>query len=564
MTRARYAVVVDAGQDQRDQVMHRATAAALEPLIDVPGLLFLGSAGAPHRRIANGGGIIWGHVFSTGPVPDELPEELTPHGLLADYWGGYVALFQRTATLLRDPSAAMGCYHLPLGSGRLVASDAATIASLTVPPSVDIESIGQMLLYRETRTERTALTGIEELLPGMQLAPGGPPQPAWLPATFLGRGAHTFEEAAKRVRDTSLTCIGGWSEPFDHILLELSGGLDSSIVAAGLTQSRAHWTALTFAAGASDLDEAAYAGAVTAHLGADLISAQPGPEMVDLTMSRARHVARPNARSFNQAGDDLSIGVAREVSADAFFAGTGGDSVYAYMTSVLPALDRLRADGVRGFIETVNDLATLCEVSPLEVVGKAIRRALSGRPIQLWFVAPQLLHRDAIAALPQPPDHPWLATARSAPLGKQAHIVGLLRIHNYLEGHKRFDHAPMISPLLSQPLLELCLSVPTWVWCKGGRNRAPARTGFSGLLPDSILKRRSKGSFDGFSASIAERNRSLLREMLLEGIIASNNLLDRPAIDALLTNTAPLTALEANRLLLLADAEAWAMAWQKR
>jgi asparagine synthase (glutamine-hydrolysing) len=63
-----------------------------------------------------------------------------------------------------------------------------------------------------------------------------------------------------------------------------------------------------------------------------------------------------------------------------------------------------------------------------------------------------------------------------------------------------------VSPLVSQPLIELCLAIPTWFWCADGQNRAIARKAFAGDLPPPTLARRSRGTSESFILQALELN----------------------------------------------------------
>ena len=56
--------------------------------------------------------------------------------------------------------------------------------------------------------------------------------------------------------------------------------------------------------------------------------------------------------------------------------------------------------------------------------------------------------------------------------------------------------AERISPLFSQPLVELCLRIPTYVLTHGGWDRAVARRAFYDDLPPEIRNRRHKGGIE--------------------------------------------------------------------
>jgi len=119
---------------------------------------------------------------------------------------------------------------------------------------------------------------------------------------------------------------------------------------------------------------------------------------------------------------------------------------------------------------------------------------------------------------------------------------------------------PMVNPLMSQPIVETCLRIPSWFFCMGGENRSIARKAFESHLPDSILHRRTKGGPDGFLQRLVERNRNKIRDMLLGGHLAAVNLIDRSSVE----NAIKLEGHRNNamhfRILELVDVEAWVTA----
>jgi asparagine synthase (glutamine-hydrolysing) len=116
---------------------------------------------------------------------------------------------------------------------------------------------------------------------------------------------------------------------------------------------------------------------------------------------------------------------------------------------------------------------------------------------------------------------------------------------------------PSVALLLAQPVIEACLSIPSWLWFDRGRDRAAARHGFSGLLPASVAWRRSKGAMDSFIVELFEANRARLKPFLLDGLLAGSGLVERDAIAAILDDTAPVRGLAYARVMQFADVEAW-------
>jgi asparagine synthase (glutamine-hydrolysing) len=117
---------------------------------------------------------------------------------------------------------------------------------------------------------------------------------------------------------------------------------------------------------------------------------------------------------------------------------------------------------------------------------------------------------------------------------------------------------PERAALVTQPLAELCLSIPSWLWCQDGYNRVIARKAFASMLPAQVAWRRSKGAPAHFVTALYEANRGIIGPFLTDGLLASQGLIDRDAVLSALALTGPIKGHDHFRLLGLADVEAWA------
>jgi asparagine synthase (glutamine-hydrolysing) len=90
-------------------------------------------------------------------------------------------------------------------------------------------------------------------------------------------------------------------------------------------------------------------------------------------------------------------------------------------------------------------------------------------------------------------------------------------------------------PLLSQPLVELCLRIPTYVLIKNGMDRATARRAFAPDLPPEIIKRRNKGRIDQHLRDVMDANLNFVRDLLLNGRLVKEGLLNRRNLELYLT-----------------------------
>jgi asparagine synthase (glutamine-hydrolysing) len=137
------------------------------------------------------------------------------------------------------------------------------------------------------------------------------------------------------------------------------------------------------------------------------------------------------------------------------------------------------------------------------------------------------------------------------------HVAALRRILDFLDRPGRWYDRDTVAPLLSQPVVELCLAVPGWVWTEGGHDRAPARVAFAGHLPPEVTWRRGKGRIESACAAAYLASRARLKVLLLEGQLARAGLLERGAVEACLARDTLDGTFDYFRLIELADVEAW-------
>src|SRR5205085_2629923 len=101
--------------------------------------------------------------------------------------------------------------------------------------------------------------------------------------------------------------------------------------------------------------------------------------------------------------------------------------------------------------------------------------------------------------------------------GKREHVRAIVHVHHFLDARRGVSDLAFLHPLLAQPLLELCLRIPSWMWARGGRNRAVARAAFRDLLPAEIVNRRAKGRLESLFMKSFMANRNALGDLLLGG-----------------------------------------------
>jgi len=486
--------------------------------------------------------------------------------LLGRFWGGYVAALDEPAGLkvMRDPSAALPCYMGRAGDHIGFASDAELLVETGFADGeVDWDGLAAHLLGSGLPTPGTALRGIRELLPAFVWRHFEDQRPCWSPwdhAADLHRGDGS---AGERLARTIKHCVHAWASTQGRLLASVSGGLDSSIVAAALAQSGADASCLTMYGEDSSGDERPYARTLCRHLGLPLLERPYELDRIDISEALGTHLPRPTDRTHALSYERAHVEVAREIAASAFITGNGGDSVFGYSHSAAAAADRYLAEGLGGgFVTTLRDVSRQTGCGLVRAAAAALRIARGSRAYR-WRPDGLFLSRDIVESLGQLPGHPWLDAPAGALPGKAAHIASLLRMQQCLEP-SRSRELPVLNPLLSQPVVELCLAVPSWQWRTGGRDRALARRAFANDLPPAILQRRVKGGPDGFAALVLDRFRAQIRERLLDGHLARRGIIDRDKVERELAAELSSAGEERARILEFVAAEAWIDSWLTR
>ncbi|MDR6709301.1 asparagine synthase (glutamine-hydrolyzing) [Novosphingobium sp. 1748] len=506
--------------------------------------------------------------------PDEWQRLSATQGksLMEDFWGGYVGfvLDGEGARLhaIRDPSGQSTCF-CRLEQDRILFSSRADVLEAVSGRRAEInwDGIVSHIVWPMIRPQETAVREIHEILPGMRVtAHRGrlTSTQIWLPWTFTrhARSRPAWDEAVSTLRQRILACTDAWASEAGHTLLAVSGGLDSSIVAAALAASGRHFTCLTLYTGQMAGDERQYARELAGYLDVELLEEPERIDLVDVGWSEARHLPRPVSRAFAQSGDRTQQQAAGRLGIDQFMTGGGGDNVFCFQHSVAPVADRMIVTGSRlGSVRTLWDVARLNEVSVLTALSGArskIRQA--GHPHR-WPTRTGFLSRDLVRSLSGPPPHPWLLPPPDEVPGKVMHVAWLAAIQNHLEGFGREQMHPLRAPLLAQPVVEHCLSIPSWLWVTGGRDRVLAREAFADLLPPAIVTRRSKGTPTGFAMQLLEVNRQSIKALLLEGQLAKEGIIERSAVEAFLERPDPRDVVRYMEIMALVDVEAWLRAW---
>lgn len=529
---------------------HRLTAIGVGPRLQV----FAGGD-IPWRTMADGRLVI-GDMFARAGDDHERGGPASP-------WGNFLsfAVSPTDVKVARAPLTGYPLYWVRVGGSILCASRPELLHEVAPPPRVDWGFTADTLAYVNLRSARTGIAGVSELLPGSRLIWNGQEplvESTWSPWDHVAElRPGSARDLAPELRRRIIACVGDWTSSRPKAVLELSGGLDSSIVAAALAAAKADFRAITMATSGADGDERRFARAIADRCGIELIEKLHDASDVDLVSPLTDLGFRPAAYSV-LGGIDRAFAEALPENDEAIFSGVGGDNIFAFDGTVAPIVDAFCALGPGpAAIRALRDRARAADTTiwnAARLAWRAWRRGLRSG----WRRDTSFLNE---AHLPErPPAHPWDEGMEGASQAKRNHVESIRRIIDFLDRPMRWRGRDVVAPLLSQPVVEYCLSVPSWTWFERGRDRMIARTAFADHLPPEIVWRRGKGRLESLVAAAYSRQRREIGELLLGGRLAQQSLLDRPAIEAYLGRDLADGNFDYFRLIEIADVERWVRA----
>jgi asparagine synthase (glutamine-hydrolysing) len=533
-------------------------------------------------------GVVLGKLFRRGEpsigtkgleLTDQEVERIvrtTGQELVDGFWGRYVAFLpdpsrvdQGVNHVLRDPSGALPCYRLHHDGVEIACSwlDGAlkALPELQVP-AVDWDGLTAQLLLGRLGGTTTALEGVHHVAPGL-LTPlaAGVGTILWDAIDFARSPIDEPPElAAERLRHTVRLCARSWANCYDDVLLRLSGGLDSAILLSCLRPSTPDMpnaaprvACLNYHSPGSDSDERPYARCVADHMGMPLIEKECDPTYDLLRVLDVALTPAPESYVGRLSMAHMDAQMAARLGASVLFTGGGGDQLFFEHRCALPAGDYLRNRGLDGgFAAAVQDAARLGRVS----VWTAAGRAIAGRCGKLNGIdcyRPKLASDPLNLEQPENYLHPSLRAARTLAQGKYLQVQQLLCPLGYYDPYLQAAAPELLNPLLSQPLIELCLALPTYLLTHGGRGRALARRAFADDLPAQITHRRSKGGMEEHLTAVLRRNLAFVRDLLLDGQLVARRMVDRDRLESALSDRPSMLGAHVSEIHGYVAIEAW-------
>ncbi|WP_165843955.1 asparagine synthase C-terminal domain-containing protein [Phenylobacterium kunshanense] len=494
----------------------------------------------------------------------------TARALADHHWGEYLALLREPgadrAWVFRDPSGGLDALTWRAGQIVAVANEITHLPFGLSPHdlALDWDAITDFVRRPLASLDRCGLAGFHTVTPGDLHPLGASPGeavPIWRPAAFAGNAA--MEDAEARLRAVVDEVVDVQARRVGRAVAEVSGGLDSAIVAISLARAAdpaANLIGLNYYGDRPEGDERPWARAACAAAGLPLVEVAKPVGEVDLSdFTDFARAARPAFNALDGDRDRHTSRLALAEGVDAVFTGKGGDAVlfqsptprvledYRLAHGRIPWGDPFALDVARWLRRSVWSARRAARRSSAPAYG-----ARAG----IWGART----REAVTT----PAHRWLTDLDDMPPAKRMQVELVAASQMAAGPCRRTAVAQVRHPLLAQPVVELCLAIPAWAHVAGGRDRAVARRAFADRLPAVVAERRSKGALTSLYSRRTAASLAVLRPFLIEGVLAEAGVLDRRALDAALQPDALIRRPDGARVMGAAMVEAWVRHWQGR
>lgn len=511
--------------------------------------------------------------------------ETRGRNLVSEFWGSYVAIFRdpigSASHVLRGPFSSIKAFYSDYGPVRMFFSDVQDYADLELTAfAINWDCIRAQAGCADYLSHETALEGVLALEAGeyaQVLPPGVTREFYWHPCDIAQVTAtDDFCEAAELVRDTTQGCVRSWAAHYEHIIHTLSGGLDSSIsvCCARKALERSAMVGVNYFSEDPTGDERRFARDVARHVDVELVEQARDPN-VNLDVFRTCALTSRPTLDFSGYGQyRKEVEFANRRGANAIFTGELGDNLFEHGAAIEAAADYVWRHGLRpGLLRVVVECAMRRNLSVWNVIYRLFKEHRFRRSSKRWnshrYMERELglrvsdltlLRSDALESVRAHEDrfvHPWLDRMAETPPAKFMMIYGMYMETACESPFALADDPPMVAPLASQPIAEICLRIPSYLCNRYGMNRAVARRAFAGELPDSVLERATKGTPEPWTRDVVKRNQQFLRGFLLDGVLVKEGILDRARVESSLSSEVGASKVFIADLIVQLYIEAW-------
>lgn len=379
---------------------------------------------------------------------------------------------------------------------------------------------------------------------------------------------YSINDAISTIHNVVYSCFYAWATVFPKAILLLSGGFDSSLVAGIMASLPNKPELLCTTYYDPSVDERDYARLTARRVGYKIIERKLDPLSNNTSFYYQSPLSlNPYNITTNKDNEWLDAQIAKEFGAVARLGGEGGDLLFAAASCGNTAYDYVFDHGIcRGLFKAALNSAYVTDKSVWHTFAESVKyriwgeRSLQNRQISFdlsWGTNPEICSVLTDIVM----DAPWDKASDIPPI-KRDTIGPLMYPTDKYERLRGLPTLDGIDPLLSQPVVEACIKIPTYVHQYNGKERGLARSAFRAYLVDEVRLRQFKRNGAPFFSEMVARNRHFYLDFLMDGLLAKRDLLDKKAIERVLHDPSVAEPEHYHMISQMANVEAWSRTWQ--
>ena len=464
-----------------------------------------------------------------------------PKLVLKNWWGRYAGILHNNTTqrctLMRDPQGLFPLFYYAQSDNVIFSTHLSLLYDcLQDKPSLNTDYFMEYVHDINNASSLTPFTGIQELLPGMGLhiQTNGScfQEQLWDLSECAGSfitDTNAFEE---ELLSTLKLSVKAWVKDSSGVCLELSGGADSSglmILLRNVLPDHKNIIGVNYIDSKTpSSNEIEHAQEVADICAAPLYFHDWQNSSLLDPLPTSWRPNKPNTfLMFNKAHQRLDS-LAREHGCSEIINGHGGDHVFLAPQPIDAVADYWLDKGFRGITSPIQELSSTNRM-PWWMLAKDTLKSIAG----YYGKKNNTAHESAVYFDPslnysQKEDSFYLnPSMKNFYPAKKKHVKSLFHAIAFADRNQRMATRTITHPLLSQPVVEMGLRIPTYQSFNHGYDRIFFRNSVSRIKKTGALWRIMKGETTGSMAKSFAAHASEIQAIILQGYFAKEGILNK-------------------------------------
>jgi asparagine synthase (glutamine-hydrolysing) len=475
---------------------------------------------------------------------EEFDETFNNDDIAKNYWGDYVVISNNRSRNIKIYVSASGQQPIfyYLNESSLIFSNQIHFIKDMVSGEVNFNwnYLAKFLVNGNFTGNETPFNNIFEINPGslLSLSEGKASiKHIWSPSDYLEVQDST--DYSVMTPDILFHTLDAWLKPFNTFCLDFSGGLDSTSLAFTLDRiiksspGKKLIGINAFHPEVNSSNETKYAKATATHLGMNFVEFNYEKHLPFTPIdSKSRKLNKPSIVLSHEKFEQEIGAISNSFDSPIAISGHGGDSLFMGPPTLSSIADYFIHNGYAGLKTKIFDLCVHTRSPIYQVIKHGViqwlryRLRMDGRLRSSQYFCADWINKSLIDSYDIEVTH-QIANSKKCLPGKKEHIIAILDTVSNINVNLRNDKHPTFYPFLQQPLLEMALSMPTYLSLQQGHDRFLFRKGISEYFQTQSVWRKGKGETSGVVQLGLIANFQHVSDLCLEGLMAKNGYIDK-------------------------------------